>query len=188
MEIVLIRHTSVVVDDNICYGQSELELTDDFYKEAQRVKGHLPDHKDLAFMSSPSTRCVKLANYLSQGQVETDIRLLEFNFGLWELKNWDDIPTNELNNWMNDYNYTRCPEGESYEEFFQRCQHFFEELITKNRSIVVIVTHGGVIRALISHVLKIPLENSFSLQIDLGSLSQLTIEQQMARVNFINRI
>ncbi|MDH4127503.1 MAG: alpha-ribazole phosphatase [Spirochaetota bacterium] len=184
----MIRHTNVIIDKGICYGQSELELTDSFITQAESIKKHLADTNSISIISSPSTRCIKLAEYISDDIVEKDDRLLEFNFGDWEMKNWDDIPYNDLNKWMRDYIYTKCPGGESFIDFYNRCKSFFTDLLEKIIKNTIIITHGGVIRTLISHVLKIPLENSFSLKIDFASVSKLEIEKSLIRVNFINRV
>ncbi len=194
MNIYLIRHTSVLIEERTCYGQSDVPLTDQFPREAERVKGTLLNHtikdqyEELHFISSPSSRCVKLAEYLTARPVTQDSRLLEFHFGQWEMQKWDAIPPRDFTEWMKDYVNIPCPGGESYHHFYGRCGDFLEELVSQSEDQVAIITHGGVIRSILAYVLKIPLQNVFSLRIDYGSLTQLSFKDSMYQVHFVNRV
>ncbi len=194
MNIYLIRHTSVLVEGGTCYGRSDVPLTDRFPREAERVKATLLNHtgkgqyEKLRFISSPLSRCVKLTEYLSSSPVKQDSRLLEYHFGQWEMQKWDAIPPRDFTEWMKDYLNIPCPGGESYHRFYRRCGDFLEELVSQSENQLAIVTHGGVIRAILAHVLKIPLQNVFSLRIDLGSLTQLSFKDSLYQVHFVNRL
>ena len=43
---------------------------------------------------------------------------MEMNFGDWEMKNWDDIPLEELNPWMQDFVNVRVSNGESFTDLY----------------------------------------------------------------------
>ncbi|HNN82431.1 MAG TPA: histidine phosphatase family protein, partial [Leptospiraceae bacterium] len=49
-----------------------------------------------------------------------------------------------------------------------------------------LVTHGGVIRAILAHTLGLPLENSFRLKIEYGSISKIQVTNQISQVEFVN--
>lgn len=86
MEIYLIRHTTPAVEKGVCYGQSDLDVTDSFIAEAMAIKPHLPEHIEQVH-SSPLQRCSKLAQYLFPMHAHTHHDdLMEINCGHWELK------------------------------------------------------------------------------------------------------
>jgi alpha-ribazole phosphatase len=59
----------------------------------ENIKEQLPI--DATYYSSPLVRCKILASYLQSS--DFDSRLVEMNFGDWELQKWDDIPELDLN-------------------------------------------------------------------------------------------
>lgn len=168
MEVYLVRHTKVAVEKGICYGQSDVELADSFREEFQEIKNKLPSDFEQVF-SSPLSRCRQLAETFSSDIIFDD-RLKEMNFGDWELKAWNDIPTEEIQPWYNDFVTTKAPNGDSFESLYLRCAHFFDELRTKNYKKVLIITHGGFIRSTWSYLLEIPLKNTFKISLDFGEI------------------
>lgn len=188
MDVYLIRHTSLAILSGICYGQSDVEPADSFSDEVQTLRSNLPkDIEHFTTYSSPSNRCLRLARELVAGDIITDDRLLELNFGDWELQQWDDIPSARLERWMENFVAEPCPNGESYEDLFERVMDFWKELQNTQDHNVVLITHGGVIRCLLSHVLNIPLESSFRLEIGLGSVSAVSLNHGRPKVRYINR-
>lgn len=174
MEIFLIRHTKVAIEKSVCYGNSDIELAHSFQEELECLKQKLSDAESYVIYSSPLSRCLKLARELNPAQDPfTDDRLKELNFGDWELQSWDAIAGDELNRWMNDYVNVACPGGESYIDLFNRCADFLSDLQKSKHEKVLIITHGGVIRSLLCLILNIPLNKSFSLQIDYGNISKI---------------
>src|SRR5690606_37382738 len=94
MEIYVVRHTKVAVNKGICYGQTDVALADSFQEELAVLKNHLPNDFDQLF-SSPLSRCKTLAEPFSS-EIIFDDRLKEMHFGDWEMKTWNDIPTDEI--------------------------------------------------------------------------------------------
>ncbi|RKZ48020.1 MAG: hypothetical protein DRR00_20450, partial [Candidatus Parabeggiatoa sp. nov. 3] len=45
--------------------------------------------------------------------------------------------------------------GESFQTLFNRCQDFWNDILTKPYQTIIIVTHLGVIRALLAYILEI---------------------------------
>ena len=188
MEIFLIRHTKVDVPDGTCYGFSDVGLASTFPEELNSLISRLPDRNDFVLYSSPLKRCRRLAEELGiDSGIEFDDRLKELNFGNWELKKWDEISRKEFLRWSKDFVNQVPPNGESYIQLFRRCNEFYEEILHKKENKIAIVAHGGVIRSLLSHVLSIPLEKSFHLQIDYGSISKIKIASRKIKVEYINR-
>ncbi len=113
---------------------------------------------------------------------------MELHFGDWEMHSWNDLEGPHLQHWMQDFVHVACPNGESYEHLFQRCQAFLQEKVEIHPDeTLVLVTHGGVIRAMVSYVLGLPLENSFRLEFGYGSVSLVMLNQEAGQVKFLNR-
>lgn len=86
MNIYLIRHTSVDVPKGLCYGQSDVPLRPTFEIEAAVTKAKIESiHFDMAY-TSPLSRCTRLAQYCGFGDAIRDPRILELNFGDWEMQ------------------------------------------------------------------------------------------------------
>lgn len=188
MDIYLIRHTSIAAEPGACYGQSNVDLSGRFPEEKNHIQKRLPlSGEDAVYYSSPLKRCRILASALASGTVHLDERLQELDFGEWEGQKWDQISPESLREWMNDFVNTACPGGECYRELIERATEWWEEVIEKNDKTVVVVTHAGVIRCLLSYVLDIPYSNSFRLAIEPGSVSAVAVNDRSYTVEFINR-
>jgi alpha-ribazole phosphatase len=175
MEIYLIRHTEVIGSKSICYGQSNPPLADTFSEEAAALKAKLPAYFD-AIYSSPLLRCKLLAEELGYQDVQFKAALMEVNFGTWEGKTWSEIPQSELDPWMSDFVNIAPPEGESLITMYKRIIIFLENLRKQPHKKVLLISHAGVIRNIISYILNIPLDNIFKLSIGHGEIFKVTLE------------
>jgi alpha-ribazole phosphatase len=170
MEIYFIRHTTPLVDKGICYGQTNLELVDTFPVEKKAVINALPSSLD-AIYSSPLTRCHLLATDLTDKPVVKDDRLMEINFGDWEMEPWNNIPKTDLDRWMNDFVNESPPNGESMLDLQHRVFAWWGEIKALSHNKIAVVTHAGVIRILHAKFNNIPPDQSFNeFQIDYGGV------------------
>ena len=180
MEIFLIRHTTPKIEKGICYGQTDLDITTTFQEEVNAIKQHLPTIQHTVY-SSPLKRCTLLAHELGES-IATDDRLMELNFGQWEMKSWNDIPLKSLQPWMDDFVNEAPPEGESYVQLKERTMQSFNEITNQPHLSVVIVCHGGVIRAILATILNIDLKDSFQIKIPYGHVVHLTKSQDKFQI------
>jgi alpha-ribazole phosphatase len=186
MDIYLIRHTQTIADPGLCYGQSDIALATSFAEEMAALHDKLPEFSDnLQVYCSPLTRCLQLAQTFSDA-VTTDQRLLELNFGEWESKRFDDIDADVLQHWTDNYVTAAPPKGENFEDLYQRTGDFWQELLASKAEQVLVITHAGVIRALLARALNLPLVNSFQLRIDSGSAHKLRQLDDYLYVEYIN--
>jgi len=165
MDIYLIRHTTPAVAKGICYGQTDLDTTDSIYEEAAIIRRHLPSTIETVY-SSPLKRCASLAAHLFPSHaIRFRDELMEIDCGRWEMRNWDELPAEELDPWMKDFVTVPIPDGESYLDLNERVSRCFNEIMTASgdrvdRS-VVLVTHGGPIRSILASITGTPLIDSF---------------------------
>ncbi|MBQ7639465.1 MAG: alpha-ribazole phosphatase family protein [Bacteroidales bacterium] len=146
MEVILVRHTSVDVPPGTCYGQTDVPLKDTFAVEAAATRASIavlgtPD----AVFTSPLSRCVYLAEFCGYPDAVRDARLLEMNFGDWEMRLYDSIVGPEADRWYEDYINTAVPGGESFMMQYNRVTAFLDELRAKPYARVLIFAHGGVL-------------------------------------------
>lgn len=179
MEIYLVRHTETVCEKGICYGQSDVALAEPFELIFENIFSQLPQ-KAILF-SSPLQRCVILAKYI-QNEIKTisyqeDKRLMEMNFGDWEMKNWNDILPEQLNPWMEDFVTVHATNGESFIELHERTGAFLSEQISKKaEQPIIVVTHAGVIRSLLCHHTSLPLKDAFQNKVDFGQVVKINLQ------------
>ncbi len=146
MKLVLIRHTSVAVPKGVCYGQTDVPLSETFPNEASEVKKKLEKYNFDKVFCSPLSRCVALAEFCGYPDAVRDERLKELNFGKWEMKSYDDLMGPELQKWFDDYINTIPPEGESVMQQQQRFIDFIDSLGNKKTDATIgIFTHGGIL-------------------------------------------
>lgn len=188
MNIYLIRHTPVAVTESMCYGRSDVALASGWEEAFGRTLGKLPESvvASATVYSSPASRCLALAERL-HGSPIVDERLREFDFGEWELTPWTDIPRDDVAAWLANLEHHPAPGGETLRAVYERSSASFEEIRGLDHEHVVVLTHGGVIRCLIAHVLGLPLAHAVRLQVDYGSVNEILVDETTARVQSVNR-
>lgn len=176
-EIYLIRHTTPAVEKGTCYGQADLDVTESFYDEAALIKQYLPVTIQSVY-ASPLQRCSKLAQHLFPSHnISFHEELKEIHCGEWELRKWDDIPQEVVMPWMNDFVNVRIPGGESYLDLLVRTTTIFQSIAEKKET-AAIVSHGGVLRSILSHLTNTALIDSFNVfKLQYGCVVKLYLQQ-----------
>ncbi len=173
MRVFLIRHPEPVRAAGMCYGQTDLPVAPDALDATvNALRGRLPERFD-AVWSSPLRRCTALAAALSESY-ECDERVVEIDFGAWESVRWDDIDRTAFDEWAADYVHRRPPGGECWDDVQRRAGAFLDELRPREGTAAV-VTHAGVIRALVALVLGVPLEPTWRLHVPFGCVAEITV-------------
>jgi alpha-ribazole phosphatase len=187
MDIYLIRHTKTATEQGLCYGQSNVALADNFLEEARQLQQKLPKFKqETLIFSSPLTRCVQLAETFS-GTVTTDARLLELDFGDWEGLRFDAIEAGLLQQWTDNFVHAAPPNGESFSDLCLRAGLFWRDLLSREAEQALVITHAGVIRALLVYILKLPPARAFQFRVDPGSVHKFQHLDNYTYINYINK-
>lgn len=147
MTIYFIRHTSVDVPKGTCYGVTDVPLAETFKDEAAAVKRQLQDISFDLVISSPLSRSVKLAEYCGFKDPKCDWRVMEFDFGEWEMKNYDHLYKTDprFPAWCDNYVDGEAPGGESFRMLVDRVKDFIDEIKKGKYDRVAVFTHGGVL-------------------------------------------
>ena len=164
MEVTFIRHTSVDVPPGVCYGQSDVPLRDSFEQEAaitsENLKTYRPQGRDFD---------------CGYPDAEHDKRIMEINFGDWEMQKFDEISDPRLKEWYTDYMNVPATNGESFAMQYQRVASFLDELKEKEYAQVAIFAHGGVLICAQLYAGTIKPEEAFSALTPYGGIIQLKI-------------
>ncbi|CAB1367751.1 alpha-ribazole phosphatase [Denitratisoma oestradiolicum] len=170
MRVFLIRHPRPAVAAGICYGQTDLALAEGVAACAARLKGQLPP--DATIYTSPLRRCLELAKALCPTP-RADPRLGEMHFGDWEMRSWDNIGRQALDDWAADPLDHVPPGGESVAMLRQRVVDFMAERQAEGHQTLVLVTHAGVMKVLSGLALGLAEADWLRLQFDYGELVQI---------------
>ncbi|WP_428229712.1 alpha-ribazole phosphatase [Flavobacterium sp.] len=175
MEIYLVRHTETVCEKGVCYGQSDVDIAKPFDAIFENIISQLP--REAIIFTSPLKRCVILAEYIQDNtrsiSFKKEERLMEMNFGDWEMKNWNTIPPEQLNPWMEDFVNICASNGESFVELHQRVGSFLSEISNEKTQPIIIVAHAGVIRSILCHQTSLPLKDAFTNTVNFGQVIKI---------------
>ena len=191
MEIYLIRHTKPAIDSSICYGQSDVDVDDSFLPVSDAINQYLPSDVDLV-VTSPLKRCMKLAKAIESNQSNLNTLLIEngfmeMDFGDWEMQHWNQIEETALHTWMSDFVNVKVPNGENFIGMFQRVVAAFELLPFEKHEKIVIVSHAGVIRCLLSYMSNLPLADTFKFEFDYGGITLVKMNNKLFNFKFVNK-
>lgn len=145
-----------------------------------KLAGHAPWHR---VISSPLSRCRAFAEELSSGHglpLHVDERLKEVGFGVWEGKTaaqLNEEDPQQLPRFRADPVNARPAGAEPLERFFRRVSAALGETIARHRhEHLLIVCHAGVIRMALAHVLEIPLNHAYRIEVASAALSRLAVD------------
>ncbi len=191
----LLRHgeTEASLKANIC-GASDIPLTEKGLIEAELVADVLVDFNIDSMFSSSLVRCSQTADIVARTlKMPTYYKhsgLLEKKEGDWESKTYWQIRAEHpklWEKWSKDPINTAPPGGgESVADFVARVGRAIEDIRKKANTgqRVLLVTHAGVIKAIIMHTLDIPVQNFYRIDIALGSISRVDWSDSFATLKY----
>ena len=149
MTIYLIRHGKTEANEKHLYcGSTDLPLSEAGKAELQ---GLCYDIKNVRFITSGMKRTNETLNILFGGvPFDTDPRFREVDFGIFEMHSYEELKdTSEYQAWLTGDNESNVPpEGESGAQMKARVLAAFSEI----KEDTCIITHGGVIAAIMAHL------------------------------------
>lgn len=133
-------------------------------------------------LSSPLRRCADLASFLSQQHgltSETALWLQEYDFGIWDGRSQKDVyaetPEQVEQFWQNPQRYPP-PGGETVDQLQQRVVSGIEELWAHAQNEhLLLLTHGGVIRACVGWCLQIPAQRWVHMRLDHACFTRIRL-------------
>ena len=177
--LYLVRHGETVGSAGLAVGQTDLQLSPEGVREVETLaaswRGPAPD----LLVASDLSRAARSAQILAArfgGFPTFDPRLRELSFGDWEGQPWDEIHRDDpgrLAAWGERWWEVAPPGGETYAQLARRVRAWFAELTPRAGEVVVVVAHGGSLRALLAALLDLPPAELFQRHLDLAHVSAL---------------
>lgn len=146
-------------------GITDLPLSTVGREQAKTLARTLQGHSLGKIFVSPLHRCretAAIATAAIQLPLEYLDDLREIDFGTWEGMTFPEIAAHDpelVNRWASwslDFSF---PGGEAIGHFLARIHGVADQLRACPEEVVLVIAHGGVIRALLCHLLNLPPQN-----------------------------
>lgn len=176
MRFLILRHPETTANAEERYvGRGDAP-----YTAAGEAQAHLLASEIVAWMpdrlfTSPLRRtrevAVEAARLLGVAPAE-DTRLIELDFGDAEGMTFDEVRAAGITFDFESVDAPVAPKGESRRDIFLRSRDFAIEQELLGRR-VAIVTHGGVLRSLLVHLLDLPMDAIWSFDIRPAQIAEI---------------
>ncbi len=191
-KLILVRHgeTDKNANNNLHAFNDQKSLNEKGIEQIEAAANRLSSLPSLLIFSSKEKRALESAMIISDTlkvPFEEIEGLQERNWGIFTGKPWKEVEK-ILKPMTLDERYNYVPQGgESWKTFEVRLvkviRKISKDLVNNN---VVIVTHGGAIRALMPFLLGIPKEESFKYDFDNASLTIFNFDGETFTKETIN--
>jgi len=119
-------------------------------------------------------------------EIQQDSRLREMSFGDWEGRSYHEIHGEKFKNWlMNPLKY-HLENQEPHEQFFNRLNSIWQEILNSKEKEILVVAHGGTIQGLICIALEIGLQNLWAFKHTNASFSLLEYQNKKPQIKILN--
>lgn len=169
MKIITLRHGQSLWNiEKRVQGSADIELSDEGVKQAQRAAEYLKGHNIDRVYSSPLLRAFNTAKIVNQHhgrELVADDALKEINFGDYEGQKIELIK--DFLDGLRLIDATP-PNGEATGDFFARVHGFMDDVIkkTNEHESLLIVSHFGVVRAIICYFLGLAPNGRFAFPVE----------------------
>lgn len=159
MRLYLVRHGETELNKEFRFiGRTDVGLSESGRLQAKKVAERLSEKKIKAVYSSDMLRAVQTAEIITE-PLGLNAKLLEglreIDFGNWEGLTYyeiEEMDGDHLTAWIEDPININIPKGETWEHFESRVLKSMSLIIKEEKDgEVVIVSHGGPIKLLVSH-------------------------------------
>jgi alpha-ribazole phosphatase len=194
MRLIVVRHGETFYNaQRRLTGQSDVPLNPLGEQQAAALGECLAtEHLDAIITSDlDRTRVTARAIAYNHGlHLQEDSDLRELAFGDWEGYTFEDVLAKDANRvaqWRADPSIYAPPGGETIVQVRDRCARALKRWQTEYpKSIVVWVTHGGLIGVLLCHVLDIDLKRRWQFRHDNASISEMRLSGDGAIIVRLN--
>jgi broad specificity phosphatase PhoE len=179
MRVYLIRHGQTEWNaKDLALGQSDIDLSEKGKAQLERLRERFEDVKIDRIISSDLLRCRRTSAAVAGDKgapIEYLPALRERSFGSWEGKE-NSVVNAQLfemakNNGLPLYD-AKAPDGESHRDVWDRVEPVLFPYLQEDLQLVI-VTHGGTSRVILSILLKGTLETTFGFRVEHSAVSQI---------------
>ena len=156
MKIWVTRHGQTNLNKNkLMQGLTDEPLNEKGRAQAKAARSKIANIKFDAVYASPLDRAIETASIVGdvdRADVIVDPRIIEVDFGKYEMKSYFRLGLLMSLYWALPEVFIRPKSVESIESMVDRSSSFLKELEEKNYDNVLIVCHGGIIRAICGYL------------------------------------
>jgi probable phosphoglycerate mutase len=188
--IYLLRHGKPDSAEGRFIGQTDLPLSAEGIEQANQWARFFSKNGITfdAVFASDLLRCKKTSEIAAPGAVEYLPSLREINLGEWDGKPYKEIIESRPAEWKErggDIASFRPALGESFYDLQSRVVPAVSEIM-RGAGNKLVVTHAGVIRCVICHMMEVPLAKLFTLESDYAGLTLIDDSKTPATINCMN--
>lgn len=194
--IFLIRHCKPEFKEGIrlCIGKSDIPLSNEGLEHAKQLAYYFTDININCIYSSPLKRAKETAEIIAEVMAGSRLNVVikenfsELNIGKWDGLSFEEIKLRypeEYENRGKDLDNYIVEGGESMAMCRERAIRELHKTIEESHGNILVVAHAGVIRTIISSLLNISIKETFDYKIDYGSVSLVTINENIIKLNNI---
>lgn len=191
-KLILIRHgqTDFNIQKRYC-GYSNPSLNEEGRRQVNLLKNTLCEMKADILYSSDLLRAMETAQILLPDMsIQKNEKLREYNFGVFEGLTYDEIMKTHagiFSEWIDDPSKRALPEGDSFISFSKRINDGLDSILLMNKQkIIVLVTHSGPIRLILSNILKYDADKFWKIKQDNAALNIINYNGLTVEVEMIN--
>nr|VFK39395.1 MAG: alpha-ribazole phosphatase [Candidatus Kentron sp. TC] len=185
-QLIFIRHCEASPPGRYI-GRTDPSLTETGAAHAHELGRYLlrltktSAEQSLPILSSPARRALETARLASEGipsVIRGDADLWEIDFGRWENLRFDEIVKADpelVDEWVKDEMDFCFPAGECVEAFRERVERVGSRMRDCREEMLVVVTHGGVIRFLICYFLGLSPQSHRVFEVNPGSITRVRL-------------
>jgi broad specificity phosphatase PhoE len=178
MEVVLVRHGETEWSRDMRHtGRTDVPLTDEGRRQAERLSGALGEWSFTRVLASPLGRALDTCRLAGFGErAEPRDALLEWDYG-----DYEGLTTAQIREERPGWNLWRdgCPGGETAAEVGARADQVVAELKASEGELVVFA-HGHLLRVLAARWVELPPEAGARLWLATATISVLGFERETA--------
>ena len=198
MYLYLIRHGQTDANVNKIYqGNANVPLNDKGKEQAKVIAWRFKSYPIESMYSSNLERALETARAINQYHdlnlnIERDLQ--EISLGEWQGKTREEVKSEYADfideRRRNDDIYTTAvPGGESYQLLEKRAMAILERIVNEtDEEHVAIVTHGGIIKSIIGHILELPHQkrNAFDIYNTSITVLKYSVEKNRFKIKALN--
>lgn len=193
--IDLLRHGKPVGGD-IFRGATDVPLNQEGWQQMREAVANQGGWQRV--VTSPMLRCAEFANEVAEKHglaLEANDSFREVSFGDWDGQLIADVHAHSADlirqYWRDPFNFTP-PNAEPMKMFYQRVAEGLDALVKQYQGEhILLVTHGGVIRMLLSHILQTQQLSMLRYDVPYASFSRIAVfhdnEGDWPQLSFFNR-
>lgn len=192
MKIFLIRHGQTDYNKNSkLQGRIDIELNRTGLNQSEILGKRLSTYGLTKIYTSDLKRAVQTAKVIEKhtgADVCSTPLLREIDMGDWQGLNWDQIKQNYPKYYADWSQYTTdmpYPGGECGKSVIKRFQTLISQIELSDYDNLVMVTHSGLIKTVVSSLLCMPVEKRFFITVENCSISVLSFDRELDRLRVL---